>query len=209
MTTARPLRQDAARNRERLVLAAREVFRKKGVAAPLEEIAREAGLAIGTLYNRFPSRDELVEAALCPLAQQAVDEAEQAASLGDPWQAFATYLENTCALFAAARAYADIYRYQVPPTPGIAAAQRRLFAIKAEIMARAKEAGVLRADVKSADIAIMVWSVAGAIDATREIAPDAWRRHLALLLDGLRPEGAHPLPVPPLTARQLRNAAPG
>jgi AcrR family transcriptional regulator len=208
MTTVRPLRQDAARNRERLVMAAREVFSKKGVAAPLEEIAREAGVAIGTLYNRFPSRGELVEAALAPMARQAVEQAERAARAEDAWQAFASFMECTCALFARNRAYADIYRSQVPATPVIAAAQQRLSAIKADIMTRAKSAGVLRADVESADIVIITWSIAGTLDATRDVAPDAWRRHLALLLDGLRPEAAHPLPAPPLTPGQLRNATP-
>jgi AcrR family transcriptional regulator len=208
MTTARPLRQDAARNRERLVAAAREVFRRKGLGAPLEEIALEAGVAIGTLYNRFPSRGELVEAALAPLVRQAVEEAERAARAEDPWQAFMSFLEGTCALFARDRAYADIYRSRVPATPVITAARQRLSAIKADIISRAKSAGVLRADVEPADIVIIFWSVAGTMDATRDVAPDAWRRYLALLLDGLRPEAAHPLPVPPLTASQLRNATP-
>jgi AcrR family transcriptional regulator len=208
MTTVRPLRQDAARNRERLVMAAREVFRRKGLGAPLEEIAREAGVAIGTLYNRFPSRSELVEAALAPLARQAVEEAGRAACAEDPWQAFTSLMEGTCALFARDRAYADIYRSRVPATPVITAAQQRLSAIKADVMTRAKSAGVLRADVEPADIAIIAWSVASTMDATRDVAPDAWRRHLALLLDGLRPEAAHPLPAPPLTPGQIRNATP-
>jgi AcrR family transcriptional regulator len=208
MTTVRPLRQDAARNRERLVMAAREVFREKGLAVPLEEIAREAGVAIGTLYNRFPSRSELVEAALAPLARQAVEEAERAACAEDPWQAFTSFMEGTCALFARDRAYADIYRSRVPATPVIAAARQRLSAIKADIMTRAKSAGVLRADVEPADIVIIAWSIAGTVDATRDVAPDAWRRYLALLLDGLRAGAAHPLPAPPLTPGQLRNATP-
>jgi hypothetical protein len=117
-------------------------------------------------------------------------------------------MEGTCALFARDRAYADMYRSRVPAVPVIAAAQQRLTAIKADIMTRAKSAGVLRADIEPADVAVIVWSVASTMDATRDVAPDAWRRYLALLLDGLRPEAAHPLPVPPLTPAQLRNAAP-
>jgi AcrR family transcriptional regulator len=209
MSTARPLRQDAARNRERLVLAAREVFRRRGLDAPLDEIAREAGVAIGTLYNRFPSRGELVDAALGPLAQRAVELAERAARVEDPWQGFASLVEDTCELFADDRGYADVYRSRVTGTPVIAAAQERLSALKTTIMARAKRAGVLRADVEPSDIALITWGVVGTMDATRDTAPDAWRRHLALLLDGLRPEAAHPLPAPPLTPDQLRDAAPG
>jgi AcrR family transcriptional regulator len=206
--TARPLRQDAARNRERLVHAARAVFRRKGLDAALEEIAREAGVAIGTLYNRFGSRGELVDAALAPLAQRAVELAEQAAGAEDPWQGFASFVEDTCALLAEDRGYADVYRSDVPGTPVVTAAKERLFALKVTIMARAKRAGVLRADVEPTDIALLTWAVVATVDATRDVAPDAWRRHLGLLLDGLRPAAAHPLPAPPLTGGQLRRAKP-
>jgi AcrR family transcriptional regulator len=208
MTLVRPLRQDAVRNRERLVVAARDVFRRKGLEAPLEEIAREAGVAIGTLYNRFPSRGDLVDAALGPLAQQAVELAERAARVEDPWSAFVSLMEDTCALFASDRGYADVYRSRIPGTPVVDDAQQRLIAIKAAITTRANRAGVLRADVEPSDIALLTWGVIGTMDATHGVAPQAWRRHLALLLDGLRPEAAHPMSTPPLTPAQLRGASP-
>jgi AcrR family transcriptional regulator len=208
MNTVRPLRQDAARNRERLVRAAREVFGREGLDAPLDEIARAAGVAIGTLYNRFPTRGELADAALGPLAQQAAELAGKAARAEDPWQGFAAFMEDTCALFAADRGFADVYRSRVPGAPVIAAAQQRLFALKAAIVERARNAGQLRADVTASDIAVIIWGIAGSMDATRDVAPDAWRRHLALALDGLRAGAAHPLPAPPLTASQLRDARP-
>jgi AcrR family transcriptional regulator len=210
-----PLRQDAVRNRERLVQAAREVFRRKGLGAPLEEIAREAGVAIGTLYNRFAGRGELLDAALAPLAGEAVDLAEQAAKITDPWQAFETLMVQTCELFARDRGYADVYRSRVPGTPVIDAAQQRLAAIKSDIMARAKQAGQIRLDAAPADLAILTWGVIATMDATRDVAPDAWRRHLAVLLDGLRAQGSqepHPgrvLPGQAMTASQLRIARPG
>jgi AcrR family transcriptional regulator len=209
MTTVRPLRQDAARNRERLVAAAREVFRRKGLDAPLEEIARDAGVAIGTLYNRFPARGELVDAALGPLAQRGVEVAERALHASDPWAGFACFMEGICELLAADRGYADVHRSPVAGTPVIDAALERVSVLKAAIVTRAKAAGVLRADVESADLVLLFWGIAAIADATRDRAPDAWRRPLALLLDGLRPGAAHPLPVPPLTARQLGGAAPG
>lgn len=208
MSTVRPLRQDAARNRERLVVAAREVFRRRGLDAPLEEIARTAGVAIGTLYNRFPDRGELIDAALGPLAQRAVDLAEQAARAEDPWQGFATLLADSCELSAADRGYADMYRSSIPGTPVIAAAKKRLGALKRTIMTRAQDAGVLRDDVEPGDIALITWGIVGTMDATRDSAPEAWRRHLGLVLDGLRAGAAHPLPVPPLTRTQLINSTP-
>jgi AcrR family transcriptional regulator len=208
MTTVRPLRQDAARNRERLLAAARDVFRRKGLDAPLEEIAREAGVAIGTLYNRFPARGQLVDAALGPLAQRAAEIAERAARAADPWDGFASFMEETCELLAGDRGYADVHRSRIAGTPVIDAARERMSALKAAIVARAKDAGALRADVEPSDLVLLTWGIAATADATRDAAPDVWRRHLALLLDGLRPGAAHPLPVPPLTFEQLRNAAP-
>lgn len=208
MSTVRPLRQDAARNRERLVLAAREVFGRKGLEAPLEEIAREAGVAIGTLYNRFPTRDELIDAALGPLAERAVELAERAARDEDPWRAFESFIVGTCELFAADRGYADFYRSRVNGAPVIAAARRRLAEIKETVMARAMSAGVLRTDIEQADVVFLIWGTAAIMDATRDAAPAAWRRYLALQLDGLRPAAAHPLPAPPLTLPELRDASP-
>lgn len=209
MSTVRPLRQDAARNRERLVAAAREVFRRKGIEAPLEEIAREAGVAIGTLYNRFPERGELVDAALGPLVQAAADLAERASGDDDPWQAFASFVTGTCEQFAADRGYADVYRAKAHGTPVIDAARERLALVKETTMARAMSAGVLRTDIEAADVVLLIWGVAAIMDATRDTAPDAWRRHLALHLDGLRAEAARPLPALPLTMAQLRNVTPG
>lgn len=208
MTTVRPLRQDAARNRERLVAAARHVFRRKGLDAPLEEIAREAGVAIGTLYNRFPARGDLVDAALGPLAEQGAEIAERAANASDAWEGFASFMEGTCELLARDRGYADVHRAGVAGTPVIDAARQRAAALKAVIVARAKDSGALRADVESSDLVLLMWGIAATADATRATAPDAWRRQLALLLDGLRPGAAHPLPVPPLTYGQLRAASP-
>jgi len=208
MNMARPLRQDAVRNRERLVQAAREVFRRRGLDAPLEEIAREAGVAIGTLYNRFSSRGELVDAALGPLAQRAVALAKRAADIEDPWQGFVMFMEESCQLIADDRGLADVHRSSVPGTPVIDAAQKRLVALKSRILARAQQAGALRADIEGTDLALLTWAIASTMDATRHAAPDAWRRHLAVLLDGLRADAAHPLPVPALTGRQLRKAIP-
>lgn len=207
-SAGRPLRQDAARNRQLLVLAARDVFHRKGLESPLEEIAKQAGVSIGTLYNRFPSRGELVDAALGPVAERSVQIAERALHADDPWEGFADYLRGMCELIAAERGYTDVYRARISDTPVIDASRERMGVLKAEIMDRAKAAGSLRPDVQSADIILLLWGIAGVIDATREAAPHAWRRHLAIALDALRPGAAHPLPEPALTTEQILEATP-
>jgi AcrR family transcriptional regulator len=192
VSSVRPLRQDAVRNRERLLQAAREVFRRRGLDAPLDEIARVAGVAIGTLYNRFPTRGELVDAALAPLALRAIEVAERAVAAEDPGEGLELFMEGSCALIAADRGYADVHRSRVPGTPLIDAAQERLAALKARILERAVDAGAVRTDLVPMDLAMVAWGVTGTMDATRDFAPDAWRRHLALSLDGLRPGAARP-----------------
>lgn len=204
--TDRPLRADARRNRDRLVEAARAVYAERGLDAPLDEIARRAGVSIGTLYNRFPTREALVDAALADRIAATARFAERALAYEDPWAGLTYFLERICEMQSADRGYRDLAGGAVP---GSAEARRALgdgYRQMARIVARAQEAGVLRADVTLADLAFVCWGHAGTVAATAHVAPDAWRRHLGLVLDGLRAEGAHPLPVPPLSARQLDRA---
>jgi AcrR family transcriptional regulator len=98
----RRLRRDAQRNREAIVEAARQVFCDHGLEAPLEEIARQAGVGIATLYRRFPTRVALLDAVLADTVQAHVDAAAQALAIDDPWEGFAFYLEQSCRLQAAA-----------------------------------------------------------------------------------------------------------
>ncbi|NUP50833.1 MAG: TetR/AcrR family transcriptional regulator [Catenulispora sp.] len=199
----RPLRQDAVRNRERLIVAARDTFHRSGLDAPLEEIARQAGVSAGTLYNRFASRGELVDAALGPVVERSVEIAERASRAEDPWDGFVTFMEQTCELLAAERGYTDVYRTRLADTPVIDAARKRMGVFKAQIMARAKAAGALRDDVETTDIIMAFWGISAIAESTRDTAPDAWRRHLALVLDGLRADAAHPLPATALSTRAL------
>jgi hypothetical protein len=90
----------------------------------------------------------------------------------------------------------------------VTAARTRLGAIKETVMARAMSAGALRPDIEQSDVVFLIWGTAAIMDATRDAAPDAWRRHLALQLDGLRPAAARSLPVPALAADQFSKAKP-
>src|SRR6266542_5485527 len=100
---ARPLRRDAQRNRDAILAAARQVFCDQGLEAPLEEIARRAEVGIATLYRRFPSRVELLDAVLADNLQAHIAAAEQALAMDDPWEGFAFYLEETSRLQATDR----------------------------------------------------------------------------------------------------------
>ncbi|AXX33113.1 MULTISPECIES: TetR/AcrR family transcriptional regulator [Actinosynnema] len=200
----RTLRKDARRNLEKLLGAAAEVFRERGLGAPLEEIAQRAGVSAGTLYNRFGTREALVDAVVPELvAGQLTSVVDAARALDDPWESFAAYLEGMCGLQASQPVFADVLtgRYGAAERLGELCHAQNLNA--ADIVERARASGALRADFAPSDVAVVFLCVARVVEATAGIADDVWRRLLAVLLDGLRADAAHPLPVPALTAAQL------
>ncbi|MFI9511470.1 TetR/AcrR family transcriptional regulator [Nocardia sp. NPDC052566] len=208
MPEDKPLRSDARRNRDALVTAAREVFEERGLDAPLKEIAARAGVAIGTLYNRFPTRDELIAAAVEDRIEAGGRIAEQALAIADPWDSFVYLVEKVCELQAADRLLGEL-AVRAAPNHAVARAQEDGHRLMREIITRAQRSGALRADWVLEDIAFITWSHTRIVEATAQIAPEAWRRHLALVLDGLRASAAHPLPVPPITEDQLLDALRG
>jgi AcrR family transcriptional regulator len=203
----RPLRRDAQRNREAIVEAARQVFCDQGLEAPLEQIARHARVGIATLYRRFPSRAALLDAVLTDNLQAHIDAAEQALASDDPWDGFAFYLEQSCRLQATDRGLNDVMGMRFPRATAVEAAKARLFELLGQVVDRAQQSGQLRADLTLEDLAFLNWANTRILPAVRAAgAPDAWRRPLALLLDGLRAERAHPLPHPPLSPQQVHRA---
>jgi AcrR family transcriptional regulator len=203
----RRLRRDAQRNYDAILTAARQVFCDHGLEAPLEEIARRAGVGIATLYRRFPSRVELLDAILADTLQAHVEVAERALATDDPWDGFVAYLEETGRLQAADRGLNDAMGMRFPRATATEAAKTRLFEVVAQVVARAQRSGQLRADLTQEDLALVTWANTRIIQAGQAAGvPDAWRRHLGFLLDGFRAERAHPLPQPPLSPRQVYRA---
>ncbi|MFI7639528.1 TetR/AcrR family transcriptional regulator [Nonomuraea sp. NPDC049400] len=194
------MRKDAVQNRERLLQAARQLFADRGLDVPLEEIARAAEVSIGTLYNRFPARDALVEAAFADRAATVTGLAEEALAMANAWEGFVGFLTGVCELQAADLGYNDLAARMA------AVGEDRGYGLMREILERAQRSGELRADVTLADMAFVVWGVAATVRATRKVAPGVWRRHLALALDGLRATAAQPLPAPPMSTAQARTA---
>jgi AcrR family transcriptional regulator len=205
-TGARGVRSDAQRNHELLVAAAREVFTECGVEARLDEIARRAGVGIGTLYRHFPSREALVEELFAERVGEFLAVARAALLEADAWLGLTRLLETTLELQSGDRIVKEIFlRY--PPGEGVLEASRQQIRVAFEqILARAHEHGVLRPDFGLPDLMLLLWSFAPVIDATSTSAPAAWRRHLHWLLDGLRADHATPQVEAPLDEGQLAEA---
>ncbi|MEU8588989.1 helix-turn-helix domain-containing protein [Streptomyces sp. NPDC048664] len=200
---AKPLRRDARRNRDAIVAAAREAFATEGVGASLEGVARQAGVAIGTLYRHFPTRLALVEELFAAKFADLLGAAEEAAAMDDPWQGFCHYLERFAELQACDRAFNDLVSSRLPTHAVSCQAVERAKELADRIFRDAQEQGLLRDDVVPEDLAFVMWSQAGIIRATRTVAPRAWRRHLHLMLDAFRAQCVHELPEPPLTREEV------
>ena len=201
-----PRRRDAQESRKKLVAAAQREFAVRGVDASLERVARDAGVAIGTLYRHFPTRLDLLMAAFEPRLQEFLDGAGVALEIDDPWEAFVNYLENLFRVQAGDRGFNDFLSRRFPANAEI----ERIHDVMCEqielVLTRAQHAGKARPDIALADIVNLIWSNGRIMDATSATAPNAWRRHLYLMLDAYRVERAHPLPEPAMTDEQLYDA---
>jgi AcrR family transcriptional regulator len=179
---ARPKRADARRNYEKVLASAREAFAEGGESTSLEEIARRAGVGIGTLYRHFPNRQSLLEALY-------VDEVEEvcrsAAELADaePWEALNGWFERLIGYLATKRALAhELLNYMDHDASLFQASRTALFEAGEPLLKRAQEAGVVRPDVTIADVIQMVAGI-GKIPTS----DPAQREHiLRIALDGLR-----------------------
>jgi AcrR family transcriptional regulator len=196
-------RRDAQRNHELLIESARELFSEQGVDAPLEEVARRAGVGIGTLYRHFATRDALVETIVERRIGELGEIADDAMRASDGWEALVQLLEQTLALHARDRMLKDILVRYPPGGVRIKSARDEMRQAFERVLDRARRESALRDDFTLADLALLLWSFAPVIDATADVAPNAWRRHLTWLLDGLRAGATTAQTEPSLSDEQL------
>ena len=201
-----PRRRDAQERRDKLLAAAQREFAAHGVDASLEKIARDAGVAIGTLYRHFPTRLDLLMAAFKPRLQEFLAGAAKALEVDDPWEGFVCYLENLFGVQAGDRGFNDFLSRRFPGSADTERIHDQMCRQIEDVLTRAQEAGEARPDITQADIVNLIWSNGRMIDATSTTAPNAWRRYLYLMLDAYRAERAHSLPEPPMTEKQLYDA---
>ena len=201
-----PRRRHAQERRDKLLAAAQREFAAHGVDASLEKIARDAGVAIGTLYRHFPTRLDLLMAAFKPRLQEFLDGAAKALEMDDPWEGFVCYLENLFGVQAGDRGFNDFLSRRFPGSADTERIHDQMCRQIEDVLTRAQEAGEARPDITQADIVNLIWSNGRMIDATSTTAPNAWRRYLYLMLDAYRAERAHSLPEPPMTEKQLYDA---
>jgi AcrR family transcriptional regulator len=204
-------RRDARRNRELLVEAAHEVFTEQGLEAPLDVIARRAGVGNATLYRHFPSRAALVDAVFRDPLAGTMAAGEQARAAEDPWEGLVGYAEAVFAVLATDRGTNDLMTTHLEGVESLQAVHAHNRATMELLLRRGRDAGSIRADVTTEDVLFALAALGRAVPAlAAAVGPEAWRRPLALLLDGLRASPAMaPLPSPALTADELGDVLQG
>jgi AcrR family transcriptional regulator len=199
---ARRLRADAARNRQRLIDAAAEVFAARGLDATLDDIARQAGVNVATAYRHFANKHELAREFLRQCAGQAVAVAEEAAAQPDPWQGLTQFLEGSLEMMISNHALVDVLKRTYGEELHDELFDRITVPLE-QVIARGQRAGVIRADLAATDLAPileMLNSVTGLS------GPGLPHRYIALVLAGLRPSD-EPLPGQPPTEELVRQVA--
>jgi len=210
----RPLRRDAERNRQRILKAASEAFNERGLEVSLDEIARYAGVGVGTVYRRFQTKEDLVEALFVDRIDSIAAIAEEALQAPDPWSGLVSFMEQMAEMLAADLGLRQMLMFATYGQDRVAYARQRNAPLVQRLVERAQAAGQLRSDLKQTDIPFIVFLLAEAAQLARGACPGIWRRYLTLILDGLRPgrEGITPLPVAAMAPEEMemsmRQAAP-
>ena len=181
----RPLRADARRNRERILQAARIACAEHGASVQMDDVARLARVGVGTVYRHFPTKDALIEALVREKFLVTSENIRAALEIEDPWESFASALRRNAEVMAADAGLRDAMVRLGPAVVHGGEAYEELVALAAQLVGRAQAAGVLRADVTVDDITALM---GGLCMSMAHPALD-WRRHLELLLDGLRARG--------------------
>ncbi|MGX1542773.1 TetR/AcrR family transcriptional regulator [Streptomyces adustus] len=182
-----------------LIAAAREIYAERGVDAPLDDIARRAGVGNATLYRHFSDRTELIETVFHDALVPILGMAREIRDHPDAWDGLTSYLDRVFALLAADRGAGDLLTTAIEGVPTLDALREENRRTLETLLHRGQEQRTIRADLTLEDLLFLLAALGRAAPA----APGNWRRHLALLLDGLRPAAARPLPAPALRPEQF------
>ena len=187
----RPLRADAARNAERILRAARDVYGELGPDAPMEAIARRAGVGERTLYRRFPTKGDLISAALDQsIAEDLTPAIEEARHADDPMHGLTQLIEAAISLGAREHNLLTAARRAGSLTPDISTS---LYEALHDLAWRGQQAGLVRADLVADDLPRLI-AMLHSVLFTMESGSDGWRRYVALILDAIAASDREPLP---------------
>jgi AcrR family transcriptional regulator len=190
----RPLRSDAARNRALLLAAAEEEFAEQGVEASVADIARRAGVAKGTVFSHFATKDELIVAVVANHLKVLTDAAERLLVSADPGAALLEFL--TVAADRRQRRDLTFLMSMSADDSTVVQIRDELHADISALVQRARDCGAIRPDITGTDVFLLICAPVHVMECLPGAPPDLWLRYLGIIFDGLRPQGASPLPRP-------------
>lgn len=201
-------RADARRNRERLLQAAKEAYGELGPEVGVAEIARRAGVGQATLFRHFESKEELLLAVLEREFGEIGRIVRECLAEPDPWTGFELLMTDTGRIYANSRGFFEAAKTILPDnSERFEGMGERLMAGVDAIVRRAQRAGALRDDIVVQDLGPLMTAAAQAVQVHNfPERPELWRRYLGVLLDGLRPAAATPLPEPPPSLEDIERA---
>ncbi|WP_214414027.1 TetR/AcrR family transcriptional regulator [Sphaerisporangium fuscum] len=179
----RKTRTDAERNRHRVMEAARALFAESGHEVQMSEVARAAGVGVGTLYRKFPTREALIEAIAEHRAAEIVAAARRLTDADDQAQGLAGFLHHVGEVLAGDRGMSEVIEKTMGSAEPRGETREALLAGVAELIDRARARGTVGQDVTTEDVNMVICGLAAVI---RNGAGD-WRRYIAVAIDGLRP----------------------
>jgi len=206
--SAKPLRADAERNRERILAAAAEVFARRGLSGTMDDVAAEAGVGVGTVYRRFPEKDDLIEALFEQKVGQFAALADRANEFEDAWEGLEFFIFEAATLHHENRGLRDLLFGSSQRRDWIARGRGRIRPRMEKLIARARAEGRLRDDLSALDVPLILMMLTAVMDYTAEASPEVWRRQLQIVLDGLAAARKSPTPMgtKPLDGKQFEVA---
>ncbi|MEU0548393.1 TetR/AcrR family transcriptional regulator [Micromonospora sp. NPDC005979] len=194
----RTRRKDAERNRSALIAAGSELFDAAGLLPTLDDVARRAGVGVGTAYRHFPNKYALAQAVFAETVETMLEAAECAAKMEDAADGLAAFFEAVLEPQANKRALGKLLRGTPTEDPGAGNVQARVKRCIDQLLQRGREQRVIRADVATTDVGVLMSLMAHLIETFGDANPRLWRRFLPILLDGLRADAPTSLPEQPL-----------
>lgn len=194
MRSTPTVRADAARNRESLLAAAEQEFAERGLSASVADIARRAGVAKGTVFRHFATKEDLIASIVCAHIATLTKAARRLSDAADPGTALLEFLT----IAADQRQQHDLTFLQSASEsdPRVSEVRDELHSALGTLVGRAHQSGAIRSDVTETDVFLLMCAPVHVVENLAAPEPLLWKRYLAIIFDGLRPEGAHPLPHP-------------
>ena len=194
MKSTPTVRADAARNRESLLAAAEQEFAERGLSASVADIARRAGVAKGTVFRHFATKEDLIASIVCAHIAALTEAARRLSDAADPGTALLEFLT----IAADQRQQHDLTFLQSASEsdPRVTEVRDELHSALGTLVGRAHQSGAIRSDVTETDVFLLMCAPVHVVENLAAPKPLLWKRYLAIIFDGLRPEGALPLPQP-------------